>query len=77
MVDEFMSAVFGRWPDVVVQFEDFETTKAVPLLEKYRHEWRIFNDDIQGTGCVTLSCILSAAKSAGKSITDLKSSTVS
>jgi hypothetical protein len=34
MVDEFMHAVFSRWPDVVVQFEDFESQKAIKLLEK-------------------------------------------
>jgi malate dehydrogenase (decarboxylating) len=33
-VDEFMQAVFGRWPNVVVQFEDFESSKAVPLLDR-------------------------------------------
>ena len=31
MVDEFMQAVFDRWPNVVVQFEDFESSKAPPL----------------------------------------------
>lgn len=46
----------------VVQFEDFETKKAVPLLERYRHTHRVFNDDIQGTGSLTLAGILSAAK---------------
>ena len=55
MVEEFMQAVSGRWPGVVIQFEDFETSKAVPLLAKYRHKYRCFNDDIQGTGCVTLA----------------------
>mmetsp|Transcript_37196 Transcript_37196/g.48084 ORF Transcript_37196/g.48084 Transcript_37196/m.48084 type:complete len:409 (+) Transcript_37196:78-1304(+) len=72
MVDEFMHAVFTRWPDVVVQFEDFETSKAVPLLAKYRNKYRCFNDDIQGTGCVTLAGLLSAARNAGESITDLR-----
>eukprot|EP00595_Chromulina_sp_UTEXLB2642_P000272 CAMPEP_0196762434 /NCGR_PEP_ID=MMETSP1095-20130614/1945_1 /TAXON_ID=96789 ORGANISM="Chromulina nebulosa, Strain UTEXLB2642" /NCGR_SAMPLE_ID=MMETSP1095 /ASSEMBLY_ACC=CAM_ASM_000446 /LENGTH=439 /DNA_ID=CAMNT_0042113321 /DNA_START=476 /DNA_END=1795 /DNA_ORIENTATION=+ len=71
IIDEFIQAVFARWPSVVVQFEDFETSKAVPLLEKYRTKYRVFNDDIQGTGCVTLSCMMSAAKSANKSIGDL------
>lgn len=42
-----MHAVFHRWPGVVVQFEDFETSKAVPLLAKYRDQFRVFNDDIQ------------------------------
>jgi malate dehydrogenase (oxaloacetate-decarboxylating)(NADP+) len=72
LVDEFMSAVFSRWPNVVVQFEDFETTKAIPLLAKYRNVYRCFNDDIQGTGCVTLAGILSAAKIAGTKLSDMK-----
>lgn len=72
MVDEFIHAVFQRWPGCVVQFEDFETPKAVPLLEKYRRQFRVFNDDIQGTGCVTLAGLLSAARNAGSSIKDLK-----
>eukprot|EP00981_Chlorochromonas_danica_P009702 scaffold2799_cov159-Ochromonas_danica.AAC.19 len=71
-IDEFMQAVFHRWPNVVVQFEDFETTKAVPLLAKYRDRYRCFNDDIQGTGAVTLAGILSAARIAGKSISDMR-----
>lgn len=65
MVDEFMSAVYGRFPEVCVQFEDFETPKAVPLLEKYRNTFRCFNDDIQGTGAVTLAATMAAAR-AGK-----------
>eukprot|EP00286_Rhodomonas_abbreviata_P028979 CAMPEP_0181315390 /NCGR_PEP_ID=MMETSP1101-20121128/15350_1 /TAXON_ID=46948 /ORGANISM="Rhodomonas abbreviata, Strain Caron Lab Isolate" /LENGTH=571 /DNA_ID=CAMNT_0023422595 /DNA_START=161 /DNA_END=1876 /DNA_ORIENTATION=- len=71
MIDEFMEAVFDRWPGCVVQFEDFETSKAIPLLAKYRHRYRCFNDDIQGTGCVTLAGIISSAKQAGVKLTDL------
>ena len=72
MIDEFMVAAFSRWPGVVVQFEDFETSKAVPLLAKYKDKYRCFNDDIQGTGCVTLSGLMSAARNAGTKITDMK-----
>lgn len=68
MVDEFIAAVFGRWPGVVVQFEDFETAKAVPILEKYRYTHRVFNDDIQGTGCVTLAGVLAAIRNADSSL---------
>lgn len=71
-VDEFMQAVYDRWPDVVVQFEDFETSKAVPLLAKYRDVYRCFNDDIQGTGCVTLAGVMAAARNSGSSITDMR-----
>jgi malate dehydrogenase (decarboxylating) len=41
MIDEFMVAVFAKWPGVVVQFEDFETSKAVPLLAKYKDKYRL------------------------------------
>jgi len=71
MVDEFMTAVFDRWPNTVVQFEDFESSKAMPLLEKYRHKYRCFNDDIQGTGCVTLAGVIAAARQAGKPLTEM------
>ena len=71
-IDEFMQAVYQRWPQVVVQFEDFQTSKAVPLLEKYRNKYRCFNDDIQGTGCVTLAGCLSAARNAGSSLKDMR-----
>ena len=71
MIDEFVQAVFRRWPDVMIQFEDFENTKALPLLNRYRERFRVFNDDIQGTGSVTLSALLSAARNAGSSIKDM------
>ena len=72
MVDEFMHAAYGRWPNAIIQFEDFETPKAVPLLARYKDKYRMFNDDIQGTGSVTLSCLLSAARNAGKQLKDLR-----
>lgn len=72
LCDEFMAAVFERWPNVVVQFEDFETPKAIALLERYRNKYRVFNDDIQGTGCVTLAGILSATRNAGSSIQNMR-----
>ena len=52
MVEEFMQAVFDRWPNVVVQFEDFETPKALPILTAYRDKYRCFNDDIQGLSLI-------------------------
>jgi malate dehydrogenase (oxaloacetate-decarboxylating)(NADP+) len=50
LVDEFMHAVRYRWPNVLVQFEDFHSGVAQTLLDKYRHDHLTFNDDIQGTG---------------------------
>uniref|UniRef100_A0A7S1W7V0 Malic enzyme n=2 Tax=Neobodo designis TaxID=312471 RepID=A0A7S1W7V0_NEODS len=72
MVDEFMTAVVARWPEATIQFEDFETPKAVPLLAKYRNKFRCFNDDMQGTGAVTVGALLSAARIADTPISDLR-----
>lgn len=49
-----MAAVKEVYPNMVVQFEDFETEKAFAYLERYKHT-RMFNDDIQGTGAVVLA----------------------
>lgn len=60
-----MQALTTRWPNVLVQFEDFNTSTAEPLLRKYRDKMLCFNDDIQGTGTVTtagLLCCLKAMK---------------
>lgn len=64
MVDEFMGAVYGRYPDVCVQFEDFDSTKAQPLLDKYRDKFRCFNDDVQGTGAVVVAAIMGGCRVA-------------
>lgn len=54
-VDEFMEAVRDVYPNMVVQFEDFETEKAFNYLARYRNDYKCFNDDIQGTGAVVLA----------------------
>jgi malate dehydrogenase (oxaloacetate-decarboxylating) len=64
-VDLFVQAVKKKWPQVVLQFEDFAQTHATPLLEKYREQLCSFNDDIQGTAAVTVGTLLSATKTAG------------
>lgn len=53
-MDEFMSAAQAVYPDMVVQFEDFESEKAFNYLDRYRNNYKCFNDDIQGTGAVVL-----------------------
>jgi len=53
-MDEFMAAVKEVYPNMLVQFEDFESEKAFQYLDRYRKE-KMFNDDIQGTGAVVLA----------------------
>ena len=44
---QFVRAVMGRWPNAVLQFEDFQMQHALTLLERYREHHLVFNDDIQ------------------------------
>lgn len=61
-LDLFVTAIKKRWPEVLLQFEDFEQTNALPLLTRYRDQLCCFNDDIQGTASVTVGTLLAACK---------------
>ncbi len=69
-VDEFIQAVKRRWPNVLLQFEDFAQKNATPLLNRYRDELCCFNDDIQGTAAVTLGSLIAASHAAGSQLRD-------
>ncbi|KAL9655398.1 hypothetical protein ABK040_011239 [Willaertia magna] len=72
IVDEFMNAITNRWPNVLIQFEDFTSDKAEIVLQKYRNKFLCFNDDIQGTGSVIVSGILNSLRALGQSFEDIK-----
>jgi malate dehydrogenase (oxaloacetate-decarboxylating) len=67
-IDEFVAAVQEELPDVLLQWEDFATAHALPILERYRDKLLTFNDDIQGTAAVTLGALHGAAKVAGRPV---------
>ncbi|KGT95768.1 malate dehydrogenase [Erwinia typographi] len=71
-VHEFILAVKSRWPNVVLQFEDFAQKNAMPILERYRDEVCCFNDDIQGTAAVTLGTLIAASRAAGSTMSEQK-----
>lgn len=71
-VDKFMKAVKRRWPDAMVQFEDFAQPNAMPLLKRYRDTYCCFNDDIQGTASVTVGSLLAACRSKGVALSSQK-----
>ena len=64
----FIEAVQRRWPDVLLQFEDFAQSNAMPLLNKYRDQLCCFNDDIQGTASVAVGTLLAACKAKGETL---------
>src|SRR6201993_4365036 len=59
-VDQFVRAVQQELPNVCLQWEDFATPHARPILERYRDLLLTFNDDIQGTAAAALGTILGA-----------------
>jgi malate dehydrogenase (oxaloacetate-decarboxylating) len=65
-IDEFVATVAEELPDVLLQWEDFATAHAQPILDRYRDKLLTFNDDIQGTAAVTLGALHGAAKIAGR-----------
>jgi malate dehydrogenase (oxaloacetate-decarboxylating) len=69
-VDAFIQAVKMRWPNVLLQFEDFAQDHATPLLNRYRDQLCCFNDDIQGTAAVTVGTLMAACRAKGERLID-------
>jgi malate dehydrogenase (oxaloacetate-decarboxylating) len=68
-VEEFVSAVIARWPNVLLQWEDFAGSNAARLLQRYRDRLCTFNDDIQGTAAVAAGSLMAAINVTGVPLT--------
>jgi malate dehydrogenase (oxaloacetate-decarboxylating) len=69
-VEQFVLAVEQELPDTLVQWEDFASHNARPILDRYRDRICTFNDDIQGTAAVALAALIGAVKVAGTPLTE-------
>ena len=69
MIDAFVTAFKKRFPEAMVQWEDFSKSTAFDVLERYRDTIPSFNDDIQGTGAMALGGLL-AATDHGRKLAD-------
>lgn len=61
-IDSYVKAVRNIYPEAVLHWEDFGSTNARRIINKYRDNFATFNDDMQGTGAIVLAGLLNAVK---------------
>ena len=71
-VDEFVAAVQEVFPGCCIHFEDWKGTDALRMLDRYRDKILCYNDDIQGTGSVTIAGLITALEIKGETLADQK-----
>ena len=71
-IDQFVDEVKHRWPNVLLQWEDFAHQNATPVLHRHRENILSFNDDIQGTAAVALAVVSAAASKIEQDLTEQK-----
>jgi len=71
-VEQCLEGIHSRWPNALIQFEDFAQANATPLLKQYKDKYLCFNDDIQGTASVTVGTLLAACHAQKSQLKDHK-----
>ncbi|MBI0293839.1 NAD-dependent malic enzyme [Streptomyces sp. PRKS01-29] len=64
-IERYLRTASSMFPGALLHFEDFGPSNARRILETYGRGYRIFNDDMQGTGAITLAAALSAVEAGG------------
>ena len=70
LIAEFIEAVRERWPNVIIQFEDFHNSHAFDLLDTWRNRVTCFSDDIQGTASVSVTGLYTAMRILKQRVSD-------
>jgi malate dehydrogenase (oxaloacetate-decarboxylating) len=71
-VAKFVESAKEKYPKAYIHFEDFGLNNARRILNKYSPKIACFNDDVQGTGCVTLAALMSALHVTGDKMSELR-----
>jgi malate dehydrogenase (oxaloacetate-decarboxylating) len=71
-VEAFVQTARRLFPRAYIHFEDFGLENARRILDRYRPSIPCFNDDVQGTGCVTLAAITAGLHVAGEGLSDMR-----
>lgn len=72
LVDAFVQASRKLFPKALLHFEDFGRSNATVILNKYKDDMPVFNDDVQGTGIIALAGVLGALNISKEKIADQK-----
>lgn len=72
LVDAFVQASRELFPQALLHFEDFGRDNATVILNKYKDDMPVFNDDVQGTGIIALAGVLGALNISKEKIADQK-----
>ena len=70
LVEEYLSAAAELFPRALLHFEDFGPSNARRILLANREKYRIFNDDMQGTGAIVISAVIAGMKTNGTTFAD-------
>lgn len=71
-VDEFVESVQEVFPKCCIHFEDWTGVDAIHLLQRYRHNYCVYNDDVQGTAGIVLAGMINATKLKRTKLSDEK-----
>ena len=70
LIDEYLSVAAELFPHALLHFEDFGPSNARRILLANREKYRIFNDDMQGTGAIVIAAVISGMKVTGQGFAD-------
>lgn len=70
LIDEYLAVASELFPGALLHFEDFGPANARRILQANRERYRIFNDDMQGTGAIVMAAVVSGMRVTGQTFAD-------